>query len=200
MEEVEILSFNNILEKKSKVIEIRDVEDLKQLEGLDINVDTICFTGNRPARLPWKNNEDCSLCVDFKQRLNKLLEIFIEKGAKRFIIGGALGFDTIAGEAVLAFRDNLRYKITLELAIPCVDQTSKWKQEDIERYNEIKMRVDKVTYVSDKPYSPECYAVRNKYMVDNSDVVVACMFAKRGGTMQTFNYATKTDKNIIIIN
>ena len=58
---------------------------------------TCCFTGHRDvpaAVLPF-----------LKDRLKSELLLLIEKGYKNFVAGGAIGFDTIAAESVLALRE-----------------------------------------------------------------------------------------------
>ena len=48
-------------------------------------------------------------------------------------------------------------------------------------------------------YYPGCMYLRNRYMVDNADVVIAHFNGAKGGTMYTLSYAKKNKKSIIII-
>lgn len=58
-----------------------------------------------------------------------------------------MGFDTIAAFAVLKLKE--RYPdIRLILVLPCFSQTRGWSQEDIEIYDDIKQKADKVVYTS----------------------------------------------------
>ena len=75
--------------------------------------------------------------------------------------------------------------------MPCVDQTEKWHDEQIERYSGILKKADKVYYSSDKEYFRDCMNLRNKYMVDNSDLLLAVWNGKKGG---------KKEKEVVIIN
>ena len=90
--------------------------------------------------------------------------------------------------------------IKLECALPCVDQTEKWHDEQIERYSGILKKADKVYYSSDKEYFRDCMNLRNKYMVDNSDLLLAVWNGKKGGTANTVKYARKKEKEVVIIN
>ena len=46
-------------------------------------------------------------------------------------------------------------------------------------------------------YSPACMAIRNRFMVDNSSVLVACYDGMSGGTWNTIRYAQKKDIEVI---
>lgn len=49
-------------------------------------------------------------------------------------------------------------------------------------------------------YNPYKLQIRNEYMVDNADVVIAVWDGSKGGTCNCVNYAKKIGKNIIQIN
>ncbi|MDO4549571.1 MAG: putative molybdenum carrier protein [Clostridia bacterium] len=50
-------------------------------------------------------------------------------------------------------------------------------------------------------YHKSCYHLRNRYMVDNSDALMAVWDGKpTGGTAYTVNYAHSQGKQVIIIN
>lgn len=120
-------------------------------------------------------------------KLTEKLKKLMIQGTTHFIVGGAVGFDTIAAQKILDLRNDYN-KIKLILAIPCEDQSSKWSDED------------KVIYIS-KKYEKDCMLKRNRYMVSNSDcVIVAWNGRKRGGTYYTLNYAKKLGKEIILLN
>lgn len=158
----------------------------------------VCFTGNRPASLPWKFNEDCELFLAFKNSLYNLIKSLIENGARYFITGMAMGFDLIAAEVVLELK-SIYPEVKLECAIPCMNQCKGWIEGYKKRYNKIIESSDKVTYLTDKNYFEGCFHVRNRYMVDKSDLVLACSFSTGGGTASTIKYASSKNKNLIII-
>ena len=51
--------------------------------------------------------------------------------------------------------------------------------------------------VLSESYTPSCMAVRNRFMVDNSNVLVACYDGMSGGTWNTIKYAQKKDIEVI---
>lgn len=177
------------------------VFDQNNIDGLErflksIKGKRICFTGHRPNHLPWGHNEDCDLCEAFKTKLNFLLKECVDAGFETFISGVALGFDTIACEAVLSLKEKYSY-IDLNLAIPCKNQSEKWGIEDKQRYNKLLESANPIYVSSD--YFKGCYNKRNRFMVDSSDLVIACFNGQSGGTKSTLNYAMKKQKNIIIL-
>ena len=67
-----------------------------------------------------------------------------------------------------------------------------------ELYEETLENCDEVVVLSAE-YYPGCMYLRNRYMVDNADVVIAHFNGAKGGTMYTLSYAKKNKKSIIII-
>ena len=145
------------------------------------------FTGHRI--IPFKDRER------IEEKLRCELVGLIEKGVTLFIAGGALGFDTLAALEVIALRE--RYpEIKLRLAIPCENQKKRWKEKDVLLYEKIMKKADEVVYTS-RAYTPGCMHIRNRYMVDNSDVCIAYMTKDSGGTAYTVKYAKSKNKEVI---
>ena len=72
-----------------------------------------CFSGHRPSKLPWGENEDDPRCRALKVRLRDALDAAYEAGYRHFICGMAQGCDLYFCEAVLALRE--RYpEVTVE--------------------------------------------------------------------------------------
>lgn len=160
---------------------------------------TCCFTGHRPNKLPWGYNEKGLKFFLFKIRLRKAIEESIKNGYKYFISGMALGSDIICAEIILSLKKK-HPNISLECAIPCINQTERWLKDSIDRYNYILSKADNVTYVSNKPYFNGCMQKRNNYMIDNSSLLIAIYNGLSGGTQLTIDYAMKQKINIKIIN
>lgn len=155
----------------------------------------ICVTGHRPDKLYGYDLSDARYQT-LKETFKKLL---IENHCTEAITGMALGADTIFALAVLELKDE-GYDIKLHCAIPCKGQTSKWiNPDDIARYCDIRNRADIVKVVSDKPYSPYLMKVRNEYMVDLADKVIAVWNGSSGGTGNCVEYAMEKEKEIIRI-
>ena len=112
---------------------------------------TCCFSGHR------KMSEEKSKVYE---KLNKQINILINEGYDTFICGGALGFDTLCALAVLKAKDNNEC-IKLVLALPCENQTENWRQNDIDIYNSIIEKSDKVIYTSSQYLLSEQFLRRN---------------------------------------
>ena len=164
-------------------------------------VKTCCFTGHRPKTLPWGNNENDLRCVSFKSKIKFTLEnLIVESGYGKFISGMAMGADMICAEIVLSLK-NIYPHIKLECAVPNYAFTESWKEEDVWRYSSILTRADEIKYVSDKRvYSVSDLMLRNIYMVDNSELVVAVYIGgESGGTRNTIDYAKSKEIEVVIV-
>ena len=46
---------------------------------------TCCFTGHRPDKLPWHDDERDPRCLELKERLSAALEEAYDRGMRHFI-------------------------------------------------------------------------------------------------------------------
>ena len=116
--------------------------------------ESCCFTGHRPAKLPWGYNERDPRCVRLKERIADAVLLAYQEGYRHFLCGMAQGCDLYFCEAVLALRE--RYpEVTVEAAIPCPTQADAWPEAERDRYRELVARCDMETMVSDT-YSSTC--------------------------------------------
>lgn len=130
-----------------------------------------------------------------KHIASKLKEKFVELKATRIIAGGAIGSDTIAAEVAI------EVGIALVIACPFAGQELLWGKSDQERYNEILSHADSIEVISSGHFANFKYFVRNQWIVDNCDTLVAVLDVntKRGGTFSTVEYCRNKKKNVIII-
>ena len=154
-----------------------------------------CFTGHRPAKLPWGTDEGDERCLRLKARLREVIARAVEDGYTHFICGMAEGCDLYCAEAVLALRER-HSEVTLEAAIPCPTQADSWSAAQRERYRRILEQCDYETMVQER-YTRECMQRRNRYMVDHSDLLIAVHDGLPGGTRYTIEYALRRGVNII---
>ena len=98
-----------------------------------------CFTGHRQIA------SDDFLVL--QKRLQKAIKYFIKQDVTDFYAGGALGFDTLAAQAVLKAR-RFHPQVRLILALPCHDQDARWKEADRRLYASILQKADQVVYLS----------------------------------------------------
>lgn len=158
---------------------------------------TCCFSGHRPSKLPWRADESAAGCIALKNEILCRLNGIYEAGYRHFVCGMAIGCDMYFAEAVLELKKT-RGDITLEAAIPCGSQPDKWNGEQRRRYNRLLDSCDKVTVLQIE-YSAECMMRRNKYMVDNSSLLLTCFDGRPGGTMNTILYAQRNGVKVITI-
>ena len=158
---------------------------------------TCCFTGHRPQSLPWGYNEDVPECVQLKKRLYDEIESAVKNEYSHFIFGAALGADTYAAEQVLLLKKKYKH-ITLEAAIPCPSQSARWTSASKERYERILALCDKKTLISPS-YTYACMHERNRYMVDNSSLLIAIYNGGPGGTANTVDYAERQGLDIKLV-
>ncbi|MEG2420542.1 MAG: SLOG family protein [Oscillospiraceae bacterium] len=156
-----------------------------------------CFTGHRPAKLPWGDNENDPRCVALKAQLERTLEDAYRTGYRHFICGMATGSDFYFCEAVLALR-SIHGDVTLEGAIPCVSQADSWSQQDRERYRRLLAQCDFETLVQ-QHYDRGCMHRRNRYMVDRAGCIIAVYDGMMGGTLYTLDYAVKEGLQLVLL-
>ena len=155
------------------------------------------FTGYRPAKMPFGYDEQSPLCLDFKKRLRETIEVLVLQGYLHMISGGAQGMDMMAAEAVLDLKAQYP-DLTLEIAIPYERQASKWPSEEQARWQRCIDAADMVTVISHE-YSKSCFFARNRYMVEQADLLLACFDGKEGGTKMTVEYAHRVGCRVCLI-
>ena len=156
-----------------------------------------CFTGHRPAKLPWGTDEGDERCLRLKARLREVIARAVEDGYTHFICGMARGVDTYCGEITLALRAQYP-EITLEAAIPCPSQPEGWTPEQQARWQALVERCDYETVVQDH-YSAGCMQRRNRYMVDHARRLIAVFDGQEGGTRRTVEYAMRRGLEIVYV-
>lgn len=145
---------------------------------------TCCFTGHRVL----KNNFN-------EEKLKKIIETAIEKGYKTFLTGMAIGFDLKACETLLNYKEK---GIEIVACIPCKGQEALFNKKQKQQYNNCLKNVDKKIYLNES-YFEGCMQQRNRFMVDNSSLVIAYYYSAQGGTYHTVNYAERKKREIIFI-
>ena len=158
---------------------------------------TCCFSGHRPVKLPWGTRENDPACLKLRHEIESRIEGIYEAGYRHFICGMAIGCDMYFADAVLALRKQ-HPEITLEAAIPCASQADKWTPAQQLQYKALLEQCDDISILQHS-YTRDCMMNRNKYMVDNSSLLLACFNGNPSGTMNTIVYAGRQDVQVIII-
>lgn len=170
----------------------------------------IAVTGHRPNKL-WGydlynpkyialGKEIKNTILDLKQGLNVSGDVGLVNNTDCELISGmALGVDTIFALIALKLkREDNSY--SLHCAIPCKNHSSKWFGESVKQYNNILNLADSVHYVTNGNYTNQCMQLRNEYMVDRCDVLIAVWDGTQGGTANCIKYAREVGKPIHFIN
>ena len=126
-----------------------------------------------------------------------MVETLSDGGVTRFICGGALGFDTLAAETVLKIRKK-NPAVTLSLILPCRDQAARWTESQKKFYNAILEKADEKEFLFDR-YVNGCMQMRNRKMVDASQICIAYYQGRPGGTMQTVAYAKEKGLRLLFL-
>lgn len=156
---------------------------------------TICFTGPRPKR---ENNYQIPNRDLIFERLKDAINRAYTAGFKKFIFGGAIGIDQLAMQAAVSETTSLT-DIELVCAKPFPSQHVIWPKHVQDEFF-VLLSYMTVINISPDPYSVEKMDIRNRYMVDNSDVVIAIWDSySKGGTKNCIDYAIKQGKSVLII-
>ena len=159
---------------------------------------TCSFTGHRPEKLPWRDNEEDPRCLELKARLAEAVEAAYDRGMRHFLCGMARGADFYCCEAALALRDR-RPGVTVEAVIPCEEQAARWREQDRRRYFSLVERCDYETMVQHR-YTHGCMQRRDRYMVDRSGLLIAAYDGMTlGGTMYTLTYAMRQGLETVVL-
>ena len=146
---------------------------------------TVSVTGHRVLR------------ADFDK--NKVKEVFLERirlGYDTFLIGMAVGFDTVCFQILEEIRKLLPIKIIA--CIPCLHQDQKFSFTQKREYERMLTSADEKILIS-KEYTPYCMQKRNMFMVDNSNLLVAYLRESKGGAKNTVEYAKNKNVSIIFV-
>jgi uncharacterized phage-like protein YoqJ len=156
-------------------------------EGFD-RAHALCFTGHRPEGLPSGGDERSFGMLRLNMLLERAVVRALDDGFTSFLVGGALGFDTMAALTVLKLSKG-NPNVRLFLSLPGLDQTEGWGERDMERYDAIMTAADGRVYYSAECCSPSSMRKRNRYLVDNAAHCIAYLKRMHGGTLYTVNYA-----------
>lgn len=144
-----------------------------------------CVTGHR--NIPIEK-------VDFvTSELKREILLAIENGFTHFISGFAEGVDLIFADIISELKK--QYNITLEAAVP---YEGRIKTPD-KTFKRLIKNCD-IVKVHSNFYEKSCYMKRNKYMVLQSDLVIAIFDGRQsGGTFLTIKYAQALNRKISLI-
>lgn len=144
----------------------------------------VAATGHRPQHLSLEDGY--WLQTEFDRLVDKL-------NPSLGISGMALGVDTWWAVACLS------HDVPLHCYIPFKGQEVKWRKDDRLFYEQILAEATEVKYFGEA-YNVRLFHVRDRAMVDDSNILVAGWNGKQaGGTFATREYAVKLDRPIVTV-
>ena len=156
----------------------------------ELRLHRCCFTGHRPDKMMCSEKE-------IKALLEKAIDDAIANGYVTFITGMALGTDIWAAEIVLE-KKKVNKNIHLICALPHPNFESRRSMAERNRYEKIIKNADLVKEINDR-YFMGCYQMRNKWMVDRCNLVIAVFGGFKGGTKNTIDYAKRMGVEVVNI-
>lgn len=170
------------------------------------NIRAVCFTGPRPHKLVGFTKEAYQPVADITMQF---CEKLYQTGTRKFISGGAQGFDMLAFGAVDKLK--CKYPDTKNVVyLPFVDYDKYFADYGLFSKNYAKnlfCKADKIRYISeadnlDKEMAAILLNRRNEAMVDDSDIVIALypdgswLTAGHSGTANCMRYAKQKNRMI----
>lgn len=149
-----------------------------------------CFSGYRPEKMPSGYEEGTPAFQNMLQRLRESVVSAADSGCRHFLCGMSRGFDLWAAETVLSLMEE-GYCIDLWAAIAFPGMQQHWEPEWQERYHHALLHASHVFPSFDR-YTPECYTVRDRFLVDQSSRCICFFDGTPGGTQYTVNYAKRS--------
>ncbi|MBO5111110.1 MAG: DUF1273 family protein [Clostridia bacterium] len=154
-----------------------------------------CVTGHRPSSFPFPCGEEEPLFLTYRRKLLTNVNELIHFGYDTFITGMAEGADIDFALTVLYLKKSYEH-IRLEAALPCPIYHPKKSSPYDRQRGSILERCDRIHLISDHYYRG-CMDQRNRFMVDQANMVYAIWSGSRkGGTWNTIKYAQRCEKEI----
>ena len=149
---------------------------------------TCCFTGHR--LIPYHELDAVAARTEIQTR-----ELIVNHDVRSFVVGGAIGYDTLAACILFRLRVTDFPQIRVILVYPFEGFTSRWSDEQRAEYARLLPQYDKTVCVA-QTASREAYLERNRHLVDGSAYCIAYCTRDSGGTAYTLRYAQQNGLKI----
>ncbi|MBP1534150.1 MAG: hypothetical protein IK999_08510 [Ruminococcus sp.] len=149
-----------------------------------LNIYTVSFFGHR-----YIDNAS-----EVEQHLDCLLhDLIVQKEYVVFLVGRDGDFDTIASAAIKRAIHSYGYgNAHFILMLPYMKAEYRDNEKEfLDYYDEVEVCAE-----SSEAHPKSAIQVRNRCMVDRSDLVVCCIQHKSGGAYKTVQYAVKQGKQV----
>ena len=152
-----------------------------------MNIFTVSFFGHR----------EIENALEVERKLEaKITELIQTKQYIEFLVGREGEFDILAASVVKRVKKQMDYgNCSLIWVLPYIKAEFRDNEKNfLEYYDDVA-----VCEQSSKAHYKSAMQIRNKAMVDRSDLVICCIQHKSGGAYKTVQYAEKQDKNIFAL-
>ena len=152
-----------------------------------MDIYTVSFFGHREI--------ENSLAVERKLEA-KISELIHTKQYVEFLVGREGEFDTLAASVVKRVKKQMDYgNCSLIWVLPYMKSEFRDNEKEyLDYYDDVE-----VCERSSKAHYKSAIQIRNKEMVDRSDLVICCIQRKSGGAYKTVQYAEKQGQTVIDI-
>lgn len=150
-----------------------------------MDIYTVSFFGHR----------ELERASEIESKLDQLLhDLITQKQYVEFLVGRDGEFDLLAASAIRRVVNQYGYGNTsIILVLPYMKAEYRDNEQNyLSYYDEVEICSE-----SSNAYYKSAIQVRNRCMVDRSDLVVCCIQHKSGGAYKTVQYAQKCKKEII---
>ena len=152
----------------------------------------VCFSGHRPEKLP----TGVTLRMLQSMLYSEIREA-IADGADTFYTGTARGVDLWAAEIVLHFKKQ-NPALKLICVLPFAKQGAQLTGTARYRFMTVLNAADETVCISGQ-YQKNCYARRNRYMIEHSRRLIALVADMHSGTGQTIRMAEKAGLELRVL-
>lgn len=152
-----------------------------------LDIYTVSFFGHR---------DFCHTSLVEQRLENIILDMLMTKEYTEFLVGRDGAFDLLAASVIRRMvKKHGRGDSSLILVLPYMTAEYRDNQESFHNYyDEVE-----VCWDSSAAHFKAAIQIRNRNMVDRSDLVVCCIEHKSGGAYQTVRYAKQKEKHILNI-
>lgn len=150
----------------------------------------VAFSGHRPSKLggyTLPNPTYIHVCQQIEKALKELQP-------EKVISGMALGIDQWAANIAI------KLNIPFIAAIPFIGQEKAWPEASQRTYHALLNKAIEKIIVCEGGYAASKMQIRNQWMTDHCDKLIAVWDGTPGGTGNCVQYAKNINREIILIN
>lgn len=140
-----------------------------------MGLSSCAVVGYKPTQFKFKYNESHIECKRINNRLCEQIVLLHGQGIHKFYIGGSLGVDIWAGEIILRLSELPEFAdLEIGLVLSFEGHDSRWDKRSQKRMDHLRRHSRSVTILGSPDWpSAECYRKCNKYIIDQSDFLLA---------------------------